>query len=290
MHGLAALVLGSAGAAVTVVLARAAVRAPGRRRVGQLGPPRPLVPPRLAAPLGAALARADLTVTPDDAVRILAVGTLVVMLLAASLSPVLALPAGAGVVVAAVAGVRLGRGRGDRRVGAAVPAGLDRVASGLRSGGTVGESLGHLASAGGPLAPDLRRLVARTRLGAGIVDALEQWPRERPVPAVRVAAGALAVAAGVGGPSAAALESLAESLRAGAAAIGDAQAMSAQARVSALVVGAAPLAYLAFAAAVDPSSLGVLVGTGAGRLCLAGGLLLELLAALWMRALLERVR
>jgi tight adherence protein B len=248
------------------------------------------VPARVAVPLAAALARADVAIGVADALRVVAVAAGVAGLLAAATSPVLAVPVALAVPAVAAVALRLARGRGDRRVGAAVPAGLDRVAAGLRSGGTVGEALLELAARPGPLAPDLRRLAARTRLGAGVVDALAQWPRDRPTGEVRVAAGALAVAAAVGGPAAGALESLAESLRAGAAALGDARAMSAQARVSALVVGAAPLAYLAFATAVDPTSLTVLVGTGAGRACLVGGLGLEALAAWWMWWLLNGSR
>jgi tight adherence protein B len=283
---MSALVLGTVGIAVTLSLARAARRAPARVRVRRLARRRAALPPRLARPLEEALARADLALGADEAARVLALAALVAALVAGSLNPTLAAPAAVAVVVGAVVALLMARGRADRRVGDAVPAALDRVSAQLRAGGTVGESLAQQADAGGALAADLRRVQARVRLGAGLTDALEQWPRERPLPPVRVAAGALAVAAGVGGPAAHALESLAESLRAGAAAIGDAQALSAQARASAVVVGAAPIGYLAFAAVADPGSVSVLVGTGAGRLCLVAGLGLEVLAALWMRTLL----
>ena len=67
------------------------------------------------------------------------------------------------------------------------------------------------------------------------------------------------------------------------------RSLSAQARLSAMVVGASPLAYLVFSALVDPGSVGVLVGTGPGRVCLVVGLLLEALAALWMWRILASV-
>jgi len=234
------------------------------------------------------LARADLTVEPEEAVGVLGVGVVVAALLASALAPVLVAPAIGTTIVGAAVGLRIARGRGDRRVAAAVPAGLDRVAAGLRSGGTVLDAVDQVATGAGPLAPDLARVAARTRLGASALDALGQWPVERPLPVVRAAAGGLAVAVDVGGPAADALEHLAGSLRAGAAARADAHALSAQARVSAVVVGAAPIGYLAFATVADPGSLGVLLGTGAGRLCLMGGIALEALAALWIRALLRR--
>jgi tight adherence protein B len=280
------LLLAGVGFAACGALVRAAVRAAARGRARGLGAPASWLPRRAREPLAGALVRADLQLGPEEAVQLAVMTLAVAALVAGALSPVLVVPTvlagAAGMVVA----LRLGRTRGDRKVAAAVPAGLDRVAAGLRSGGTVTDAVATLAATGGPLAADLTRIGARTRLGAGMVDALEHWPRDRPLPSVRAAAGALAVAAGIGGAAAEALEGLAASLRAEAAALGDARALSAQARVSAVVVGAAPLGYLAFATATDPTSLRVLVGTGVGRICLLAGLGLEALAALWMRALL----
>ena len=109
---------------------------------------------------------------------------------------------------------------------------------------------------------------------------------ERDVGDVRAVAGALAVAETLGGRSAHALDGLAASLRDRIGAAAEARSLSAQARLSAVVVGASPLAYLVFSALVDPGSVGVLVGTGAGRACLVVGLLLEGVAALWMRRIL----
>jgi tight adherence protein B len=91
--------------------------------------------------------------------------------------------------------------------------------------------------------------------------------------------------AAMGGSAATALEGVVQSLRDDDAALGEAKALSSQARVSAVVVGAAPLAYLVFATAADPASSRVLISTGPGLVCLTLGLSLEVLAAIWMRAL-----
>jgi tight adherence protein B len=170
----------------------------------------------------------------------------------------------------------------------ALPGALDRVAAGLRAGATVRDGFAGLADVPGPLAPDLARLDARSRLGVSLADALAEWTRERPVPAVKAVGGALALAVSVGGPSAGALEGLGESLRARDATVKEARALTAQTRLSAWVVGAAPVIYLGFVSVADPGSVDTLVGTGAGRVCLVLGLGLEALAALWMRALLRR--
>jgi tight adherence protein B len=169
----------------------------------------------------------------------------------------------------------------------ALPGALEQVAAGLRGGATVAETIGALADSRGPLAPDLGRVRARASLGPGLADALERWSTERDLTSVRAACGALAVAASVGGPAAGAIDGLAGSLRDRLGAAAEARALSAQARLSAVVVGIAPLAYLAFSAITDPSSLRVLVDTGGGRVCLILGLVFECLAIVCMRRIVH---
>ena len=148
-------------------------------------------------------------------------------------------------------------------------------------------ALDRVADGTGRLAPDLATVRSRTRLGLDLVDALDRWATERPHPGFADVAGGLAVAATTGGRAATALTGLAASLRDRLACAADARALSAQSRASAVVVGAAPIAYLVFAAVVDPESISVLVGTTVGRMCLVVGLTLDAVAALWMRRLLR---
>jgi tight adherence protein B len=153
------------------------------------------------------------------------------------------------------------------------------VAAELRPGGRpVARARRH-----SPVAPDLRRVAARARLGLTLADALAAWPRDRPQPEVRAAAGALAVAAALGGRAGDAIDGLAASLRHRLDAVAEAWALSSQARLSAVVVGGAPLGYLAFSALVDPGAVDALVTTGVGRVCLLVGLGLEGVAVWWIR-------
>jgi tight adherence protein B len=284
-----AVALVALGVLATVALATAARRAPSVDRVRRL---RPRTRLRLPAPvqvrLASALSRADIDLTPDDAVRLWLLAALVGGGMGFALSATAAVPVSLAVLAAGPVTLFWARGRGDARVAAALPGALDRVAAGLRAGSTVGEGLGGLAGSVSPLAPDLRRIEARTHLGVALVDALGQWSRERPLPGVRAVAGALALAVSVGGACAGALEGLGESLRARDASIREAKALSAQARLSAFVVGGAPVGYLLFASVADPGSLDALISTNTGRVCLVIGLILEALAAVWMRALLGR--
>jgi tight adherence protein B len=276
------------GALVSVRLALVAGRAPVADRARRLRARRRLrMPPAFRDRLTAALARADVDLAPDDAMRLWLLATIVLAGLGAVLTTVAALPFALAGLAGGPAALWWSRHRGDARAAAALPGALDRVAAGLRAGTTVGESLHALGAGPGPLGPDLRRLDARRSLGVGLSDALSAWARERPVAGVRAVTGALALAIEVGGACALALEGLGESLRARDAATKEARALSAQARVSAVVVGSAPLAYLAFASAADPGSLDLLLGTGAGRTCLVAGLVLEGLGAWWMHVLLR---
>jgi tight adherence protein B len=201
------------------------------------------------------------------------------------LAPAAGVLAALGGLIGGPVALRLGRHRRERLVAAAVPGALEQIGSELRAGGTVASALAGIANGDGALASDVARVETRVRLGAALPDALRSWARERRAVGVEVAAGALSLSATVGGPAADALDGLASSLRDRLAVLAEARALSAQARYSAWVIGLAPVGYLVSTAVVDPRSVGVLVGTGAGRVCAVLGLGLELLGAMWMRAI-----
>jgi len=278
------LILAPVGVVSVLACARAARRTSASARVRALRARRAWrLPARARGPLVRALERADVNVDPETAVTSWAIGVLAAATLAAAFSRSLVLL----VVVGAVAGPpvagRIASGRRERRFAAALPRALETVAADLRGGGTVPQAVARFAESASPVAPDLRRVTARAALGLTFTDALAGWPREHDTSAVRSAAGALAVAAAMGGPAADAIDGLASSLRHRLDAVAEARALSSQARLSAVVVGVAPLGYLAFSALVDPGAVDALVGTGVGRFCLAVGLGLEGLAALWIR-------
>ncbi len=177
--------------------------------------------------------------------------------------------------------------RRARQIASAVPETLERVASELRSGGTVTTAIGAVAAGDGPLAGDMERIGARVRLGASLVEALGAWSKERCVAGVDASAGALAMCSAVGGRSADALDGLATSLRDRLGVAAEARALSSQARMSAVVVGGAPVVYIAWSALVDPHALQVLTGTLFGRACLGFGLGLEALGGWWMRSIVR---
>jgi tight adherence protein B len=175
--------------------------------------------------------------------------------------------------------------RRARRIAFAVPETLERVASELRSGGTVATAIGAVAAGDGPLSPDLSRVDTRVRLGASLDEALASWANERTVSGIDASAGALAMCSAVGGRSADALDGLATSLRDRLGVAAEARALSSQARMSAIVVGGAPVAYIAWSAVIDPHALHVLTATTFGRACLVLGIGLEAVGGWWMRSI-----
>jgi tight adherence protein B len=281
------VVVAVAGSLTVALLMKAARRTHATERARELGSARRWrLPTRLRHRLERALADADLALEPEAAVELWAGAIAAGGVVAAALSPGLVPPALVLVVVAGPAALWVLGTRARRRYAAALPAALEQIAAHLRGGGTVAHGVNALADGNGPLASDLRRVRTRADLGVGLADALTAWPAERDLVDVRAVAGALAVAESFGGRSAHALDGLAKSLRDRLAAGAEARSLSAQARLSAVVVGASPLVYLVFSALVDPASVGQLVETGVGRVCLVLGLILEAAAALWMRGIL----
>ena len=280
MTTIAAAVVGTWG---TVALARAARRAAVGGRVRSIGTHWSWrLPARPRRRLERALADSAVELGPEEVCELAAAGAIGATILAIAITPRMAPLVGIAGLAALPVGLRVTRGRSRARFDAALPDVLERVASSLRAGTRLGEAI-EAQAGGGPVGFDLRRVRARQALGLGLGEAVAVWPDERPLPSVRAAAGALAVATTMGGRSASAIDGLATSLREHRSVVADARALSAQARLSAVVVGAAPVGYLAFNALVDPDSVDVLVRTGVGRACLVAGVVLEVAAVLCMR-------
>jgi Flp pilus assembly protein TadB len=281
-----AAVIGGAG--LSGVLARHARRVGTTDRARALGAGSTRLPAFARERVAAALVAAGVAPDVGVALQVWLFAALAAGCLAGGLDLVFAPAAIGAVLVGGPFGLYAARHRGARRCAAELPVALELVAGELRTGGTVIGALGALACGQGSLSAELARINRRCALGAPLEDALAAWATERPEPGVRSAAGALAVAATTGGRSAEALDGLASSLRDRSEIAAEARALSAQARASAMVVGSLPVAYLGACALLDPRQVGVLTRTTFGLACLASGLTLEALAALWIRALLRQ--
>ncbi len=174
------------------------------------------------------------------------------------------------------------RGRGPAALEAALPPVLEATARGLRAGASLPVALASAAAGSAPaVTPDLASVVSGAAQD-GLVPALDRWAARRPLPGVRLAAAALALAAEVGGGGSRALDGVALTLRQRQAAAGEVRALATQARLSAVVLTVAPLLFAVLAAAADPRTASVLLRSPLGQGCLAAGLLLDAAGAAWM--------
>jgi tight adherence protein B len=192
-----------------------------------------------------------------------------------------------GAAALAVVARDLNRGRADRLVDAALPALLDRVASGVRAGLGLASALGGAVPAEpGPMRADLLVVAASIDAGVPFGRVLEQWRSRRPTPGVGLTVTALALCSLLGGRTHP-LDGVASTLRDRQALEREVRAASAQARASAAALVVLPWGFLAVAATQDPAVIGLLSGTAMGAACLLVGLALDLAGA-WVMARMIR--
>lgn len=197
--------------------------------------------------------------------------------------PGLGVIAALGCVVAPASAARALRGRGAARLEAFLPAALEAIARGLRSGASLRQAVDESARVTtGTLGTDLARVAAEADRGVPVVDALEAWSARRPLPGVRLAVAALALGAETGGAQARAIDGVAATLRQRLAVAAEARALATQARASAAVIAVAPLVFCALASIADPRLGEFLLRTPLGLLILVAGLGLDAAGALWM--------
>ena len=190
-------------------------------------------------------------------------------------------------VLAAGLRARWQRVGAERRLVDELPNVLDDVARGLRAGSSLRQSCADAVGGGGHAGAELAAVVRHAERGAPLPAALGAWAERSTIPELRLAAGALALAAVAGGPQARAVDGVATTLRERRAIAADVRAQSAQARLSALVIGLLPVAFMAWALATDRRTAAFLVTSPPGWACLLAGLGLEVGGVLWMRRILR---
>jgi tight adherence protein B len=167
-----------------------------------------------------------------------------------------------------------------------LPHALERLAGALRSGSSLPVALGEAGRATpAPLGPELSALARGTAQGRPLVQVLDEWAHVHDDPGTRLAATALALATVVGAAPARAVDGVASTLRERLDLDAERRALGSQARTSALVLSAAPLAFALVLGMTDAAAAHFLLRTPAGWACLAAGLGLDALGAVWMARL-----
>ena len=140
-----------------------------------------------------------------------------------------------------------------------------------------------------PLGPELHAVTVAVAAGAPVEQALAAWAGADPTP--DLAPGHHGARASAPEPAARwpeRCDRVAATLRERRELRAEARALATQARASAGVLTVAPVAFAALVSAIEPGVVAFLVTTPAGLACLAIGLALDGLGALWMARIVDR--
>jgi tight adherence protein B len=195
---------------------------------------------------------------------------------------------GAAFVVRARAWWRERRTASERD--AQLPEFIDGVVRSARVGMSLPVALHDGAEVvGAPILDDVVRLEREVALGVPLVDALHRWARAVASDDLDLFVTACDLGAEMGRGTADALEGVARTLSDRRDVAAEAHSAAAQARASAFLLAALPVAFTVVLAAVDPTSLTVLVGTPTGWACVAAAVALDSLGLWWMRRMIGAV-
>jgi tight adherence protein B len=164
----------------------------------------------------------------------------------------------------------------------------ESAALAVRSGLSILQALQFTASeVGDPAKTSVRELVRTTELGTPLDRALTRWAKEIGTDEANLLALVLTIHVRSGGDLAGALDEVAKTIHHRIAVKRELKAMSAQGRISGAVLGSLPIAFLLVLAATSRSEIAPVYRSAAGAAMVTAGLVLELVAYLWIRRLLR---
>ncbi|MGZ8631059.1 MAG: type II secretion system F family protein [Actinomycetota bacterium] len=162
------------------------------------------------------------------------------------------------------------------------------VTAAIRAGQSVPQALAFAATESAPPVRDsLRRLDGSVQVGVPLEQALHDWTTEVGTDDARLVAGVLGLHRRSGGDLPAVLDQVVETLRERRAAAREVRALTAQARLSGTILGVLPFGFFAFLWLTSRSDIEGALRSPAGLAVIGLGLVLEALAFLWIRSLLE---
>jgi tight adherence protein B len=185
------------------------------------------------------------------------------------------LPALAGAIAPRLA-VKVLRQRRNRRISSQLPDALTLWAGLLRSGQSLMQALGQVASRqSGPLGEELRLVLGEQRMGVGLDVAFAALRDRIGAPDLRMLATLLSANRELGGNLAESLQRLANLLRNRLAMEARIQSLTAQGRLQGVVVGLLPVLLLGALYVMEPDAMRKLHTTVAGWMALGGIVVLE---------------
>jgi tight adherence protein B len=162
------------------------------------------------------------------------------------------------------------------------------VASSLRAGMSTSQAIAYAEGESmPPLRTSLEAMNRSLQLGERFNEALDRWSNQVDTDDARLVAGVLQLHRRSGGDLPAVLDQVAGTLRERQAAAREVRALTAQARLSGTILGVLPVGFFAFLWLTSREQIEGAFHTSAGIAALSVGLLLEGLAFVWIRRLLE---
>jgi tight adherence protein B len=162
------------------------------------------------------------------------------------------------------------------------------IALAVRSGLSLTQAIEFVApEVEQPLRWSVDELVARQRLGTSFENSLRQFGGEVATDDASLLVVILSVHAKAGGNVAAALDEVTSTIRNRIAIRRELRALSAQGRISGLILASLPIGFALVLATTSRDELAPVYRSATGMLMVAGGLLMEVIAFLWIRRLLR---
>ena len=170
-----------------------------------------------------------------------------------------------------------------------LPEMLDVLARELRGGRNLHEAIRTASSMSSLRGLGLDTLVTRFASGERLVEALDRWAGELNHPDGDLVRAVVSLGSVTGGALAGSMERAALTLRERAGLVDEVRVLTAQTRASAMVLFVAPIGFLVLLLTLDPASSAAVFTTGTGQICVALGLLLNVVGFAWMRRLAASV-
>ena len=162
------------------------------------------------------------------------------------------------------------------------------IAAGMRAGLSVPQAVAFAANEGQPpLATALARIVDNVGLGRRLDESFEQWANEIGTDDARLVVGVMTLHRRSGGDLPHVLDQVALTLRDRNASAREVRGLTAQARLSGAILGLLPIGFFAFLWMTSRGDIEGAFESPIGMGAVVLGLVLEGVAFLWIRSLLE---
>ena len=222
----------------------------------------------------ASLERARIPVRPGEYAIIAASAAVVAAILAGGITtqPILGAAAAVATFIVAAMVPRVRIARRKKQIVRQLPDALSLIASSLSAGHTFLRSVQMMCEeADPPLAEEFARVVAETRLGDPLVDALARMADRLQIPDVAWVVQAIRIQQSVGGKLGELLHTLANFMRSREEVRREVDVLTAEGRISAYILGAMPLFLLVAMQVLSPGySAPLFSGWGLAVLALTG--------------------